>query len=83
LALRQVAFDDEGQKKQPVVPERADVAFVRRSAHDVSVILQFEAQSARPDLQKTMAKSDQPSRAPAFDFHDGKAATILKVAAGF
>ena len=67
--LGQIALDHERQKEEPIVPERADVAFVRRTADDAGAIVDFEAQGARPKLQEPMTEGDQPARAPAFDFH--------------
>ena len=63
----QVTPDHERQKKQAIVPERADIAFVRRGADNPRAVFDFEAQGARPDLQQAIAESDQPPRAPAFD----------------
>ena len=64
----QIALDHKGEQEQAIVPERADIALVRRSADHVGLIINLEAQSARPDLKQAMTESDQPSRAPAFNF---------------
>ena len=68
LPLRQVALEDGREEKKPIVPECADVAVVRRRADDASPVFDLETEGARPDLQEPMTKSDQPTRAPAFDF---------------
>src|SRR5450432_249103 len=67
LAIRQIAFDHKRQEQKAVVPERADVAFVRRGTNYVGPIVNFEVQRPRPELQESMTECDQPSRAPALD----------------
>ena len=47
-ALGQVTLDDKGQDQQPIVPESADVALVRRRSDDPGPIFSFEAQGPSP-----------------------------------
>ena len=60
------------------MPESADIALVRRRSDYTGPIFNFEAEGSGPELQEPIAKSGQPSCAPAFDFQDlGLGAFVL------
>ena len=56
-----------GNDKQSVVPERADIIFRNRFADNPRLVVYFVAQRSRPNLQKPKSERDQPSREPTFD----------------
>ena len=58
----------KGKRSRRLCQSAKMIAFVRRSADNAGAIFHLEAQGAGPELQQAIAESDQPSRAPAFDF---------------
>ena len=62
------APQNQGENKQPVMPERANVIFHYWLAENTRAIVNFVTQRACPGSQQTNSKRDQTPRKPAFDF---------------
>src|SRR5207248_8312886 len=68
ISVGEKAPQNEWKDEQAIVPKRSDIIFSHRSTDDTRPVIDFVAQSARPNLQQVKAKRDQPSRKPTFDF---------------